>query len=317
MSRLILPAVGGEPVLEKGYDLSLGGGDVRVAIDAAPINPADQLFMLGWFGVYPQVPNQLGAEGTGRVVAAGAQADQSLVGRRVIVLPTFVHGTWAEEVVVPAAKVIPVPDADPIQLAMLSVNPATAYALLHDYVDLKPGDWVGLTVANSGVGQNLIPLAKRAGLKVLAVVRSERAASRIDADLVLVDCDDLAERLGETKLRVIYDGGAPELTKLLPALETGGTVVTFSAVTGDSQTVPFPDVIYRDIRQRGFYIIRWVERTPRAELVRIYTELAGLVADGTLKVDVEATYPLSAYREALQDAGKDGRTGKVLFTPQA
>lgn len=315
MSRLILPAVGGEPVLEQDYDLTLGPDDVRVAIDAAPINPADQLFMLGWFGVYPRVPSQLGGEGTGRVVAAGARADQSLVGRRVIVLSTFVYGTWADELVLPAAKVIPVPDGDPIQLAMLSVNPATAYALLHDYVVLEPGDWVGVTVANSGVGQNLIPLAKRAGLKVLAVVRSERAAARIDADLVLVDGDDLAERIGETRLRVIYDGGAPELTRLLPALEDGGTVVTFSAVTGQSQTVPYPDVIYRDIRQRGFYIVRWAEQTPRAELVRIYTELAGLVADGTLKVDVEATYPLSAYREALQDAGKDGRTGKVLFTP--
>ncbi|NMO56606.1 zinc-binding dehydrogenase [Actinoplanes sp. TBRC 11911] len=317
MSRLILPAVGGDPVLEKDYDLTLGDDDVRVAIDAAPINPADQLFMLGWFGVYPKVPNQLGAEGTGRVVAAGSQADRSLVGRRVIVLPTFVHGTWASEVVVPAAKVVAVPDADPIQLAMLAVNPATAYALLHDYVTLRPGDWVGLTVANSGVGQNLIALAKRAGLKVLAVVRSESAAARVHADIVLVDGDDLAARIGETKLRVIYDGGAPDLSKLLPALENGGTVVSFSAVTGESQTIPYPDLFYRDVRQRGFYIIRWVEQTPRAELVRVYTELASLVADGTLKVDVEATYPLSAYREALQDAGKDGRTGKVLFTPQA
>lgn len=314
MSRLILPAVGAEPVLDKDYDLPLGDADVRVAVDAAPINPADQLFMQGWFGVYPQVPAPLGGEGAGRVVAAGPAADQSLVGKQVIILPTFRHGSWADDVVVPATGVIPV-EGDPQQLAMLPVNPATAYALLHDYVDLKPGDWVGLGLGNSAVGRQVTALARRAGIKVLAIVRSVEAATDAGADAVLVDGDDLTGRilaaLGDQRLRAFFDGGSPDLSHLVPAVADGGTVIAYSAVTGRPPTIPLADLIYRGVSLRSFYILRWLTETPRERLVEVYTELAGLLADGTLGTPVAATYPLEAYREALAHAA---RASKVLFT---
>ena len=75
-----------------------------VAVDAAPVNSADFLFAAGWFGVYPNVPSGLGAEGVGRVVQVGAGVDQALVGRRVLILPTFTFGTWADQTVVPADR---------------------------------------------------------------------------------------------------------------------------------------------------------------------------------------------------------------------
>ncbi|MEV6850549.1 alcohol dehydrogenase catalytic domain-containing protein [Actinoplanes sp. NPDC051411] len=309
MSRLILPAVGDEAVLEENYELPLGPGDVRVAVDAAPVNPADHLFMQGWFGVYPQVPAPLGGEGAGRVVAAGASADQSLIGQQVIILPTFTHGSWADEVVVPASGVIPV-SGDPQQLALLSVNPATAYALLNDYVTLSPGDWIGVSLANSAVGRAVIALARRSGLKVLAFVRSEEAAASVTADAVVVGDGDVLAALGPARLSVFFDGGAPDLSAVVPAVADGGTIVTFSSTTGQSPVVPFGDFLYRGISLRSFYILRWLATTPRERLVSVYTSLAELLADGTLGTPVAATYPLSAYREALAHTG-----GKVLFTP--
>jgi NADPH:quinone reductase-like Zn-dependent oxidoreductase len=310
VSRLILPAVGGEPVLEKDYDLTLGPADVRVAVDAAPINPADRLFMQGWFGVYPQVPAPLGAEGAGRVVAAGPDADQSLVGQQVVILPTFTHGTWADEVVVPASGVIPV-SGDPLQLAMLPVNPATAYALLNDYVSLSPGDWIGVGLANSAVGRAVIALARRAGLKVAAFVRSASSADGLgaDADAVIVGDEDAQSALGAVRLRVFFEGGAPDLARVVPAIADGGTIVTYAAVTGQPPVVPLADLIYRGISLRSFYILRWLATTPRERLVSVYTSLAALVADGTLATPVAATYPLASYEQALAHAGS-----KVLFT---
>jgi hypothetical protein len=71
---------------------------------------------------------------------------------------------------------------------MLPVNPATAYALLHDYVAVKPGDWIELGLASRG--------------------------------------------LGGAKLRVLFEGGVQDLAKLVRAVEDGGTVVTYTAVTG-------------------------------------------------------------------------------------
>ena len=68
---------------------------------AGPRPSADILFAAGWFGVYPDVPSDLGAEGVGRVVQVGAGVDQGLVGRRVLILPTFTYGTWAQETAVP------------------------------------------------------------------------------------------------------------------------------------------------------------------------------------------------------------------------
>lgn len=98
----------------------------------------------------------------------------------MLILPTYEQGTWADRAVVPARNVVPVSDeADPLQLAMLPVNPATAYLALNRYADLKPGDWIGLTMTNSAVGQYVIALARHAGVKVLAVVRREDAAERV------------------------------------------------------------------------------------------------------------------------------------------
>ena len=329
MKRIVLTAVGGDVAdsvsLEAGAGTSPGTGEVVVEIEAAPVNGADVLFALGWFGVYPDVPAEMGAEGVGRVVEVGEHVDSALVGQRVAILPSFRFGTWATRTVVPARNVVPVPeDADALQLAMLSVNPATAYALLHDYVELKPGDWVGLNLANSAVGHYVIALARRAGFKTLAVVRREEAAEqvrRLGADLVVLDGADLGQRvgqaLGEAKLRVLFEGtGDPGQTaQLVSAVEDGGTVVAFSSVTGQSPVVPLADLIYRGVSLRSFFILSWLRNTPREQLERVYGELSQLIAEGVIGAEVQATYPLEDYRKALHEAQATGRTGKVLFVP--
>jgi len=329
MSKIILTAVGGDladtVTLDHGPIASPGVNEVVVEIEAAPINGADLLFAAGWFGVYPQVPAPMGAEGVGRVVQTGSDVDPALVGRRVIILPTFHHGTWATTTVVPAAKVIPVSEqADTLQLAMLSVNPAAAYALLNDYVDLAPGDWIGLNLANSAVGHYVVALAKRAGLKTLAVVRREDAAEQVralGADLVIFDGDDLGlrvrEALQDTKLRVLFEGtGDPaQVAQLVSAVENGGSVVTFATVTGQSPSLPLADLIYRGISLRAFYILNWLENTPRGRLETVYGELAGLVEQGAISAVVEATYPLDEHDNALRHAQQTARNGKILFTP--
>jgi len=329
MNKLILTAVGGDladtVTLHHDPLPSPGPDEVVVEVEAAPVNGADLLFAAGWFGVYPDVPAPLGAEGVGRVVQAGSDVDPASVGQRVIILPTFRHGTWATSTVVPGSKVIRVPEqADAEQLAMLAVNPATAYALLKDYVTLQPGDWIGLNLANSAVGHYLIALAKRAGLKTLAVVRREEAADQVralGADAVVLDGEDLGahvtEALHGAKLRVLFEGtGDPaQIAQLTPAIEDGGSVVAFSSATGQSPALPLADLIYRGISLRAFFILNWLENTPRERLEKVYGELARLVEQGAISAVVEATYPLDEHQKALQHAQQNARTGKVLFTP--
>ena len=329
MTKLILNTIGGlipeNVVLDSEPVGSPGADEVLVEVEAAPINGADQLFAAGWFGVYPDLPAALGAEGVGRVVQVGTNVNDDLVGRRVVILPTFRHGTWATHTVVSAEKVILVPDqGDPAQLAMLAVNPAAAHALLNDFVQLRPGDWVGLNLANSAVGHYVIALAQRAGIKTLAVVRRQDAAEevrRLGADAVVVDGDDLGERVADAlngaRLRVLFEGtGDPgQVAQLVTAVEDGGSVVTFASVTGQAPSLPLPDLIYRGISLRAFFILSWIQNTPRERLEQVYAELAELVANGDLATAVEATYPLDEYAKAMQHAQENGRTGKVLFTP--
>ena len=204
MSQLILNAIGSidENVeLVKDPDLTVGPDDVLLEIEAAPINPVDFMLAAGTYGYQAQVPFALGSEGVGRVVEVGAQGNQPLLGRRVLIVPTYQQGTWADEVVVAAKNVVAITDeGDPLQLAMVSINLLTAQLALTRLVDLKPGQWVGQNLGNSGVGGYVIGLAKHAGLKTLSVVRREETAEKLradGADLVLVDGNDLGERIAK------------------------------------------------------------------------------------------------------------------------
>src|ERR1700682_26844 len=158
---------------------ALGQEDVLISMEAAPLNPSDFLLVSGMYAVRPGLPFSVGAEGVGRVTQTGAKVDVALQGQRVLILPTYEQGTWADQVVVPVRNIVPMSDeADPLQLSMIGINPATASLLLNRYVSLMPGDWIGQTAANSAVGQYIIALAKLAGIKTLNVCGREEAAEQ-------------------------------------------------------------------------------------------------------------------------------------------
>jgi NADPH:quinone reductase-like Zn-dependent oxidoreductase len=327
MSQLFLTGVGNladNVTFESDPDPKIGSTDVLVRMEAAPINPVDYLFALGWYGVQPTVPDTLGAEGVGRVVERGAETDRDLLGKRVIVLPTYAQGVWGHHVVVAASDVVVVPDGiDAEQLAMLSINPLTAYLLLTMFADLRPGDWIGQNLGNSGVGRAVIALARQRGVRTLSVVRRGDVVEELrglGADTVLVDGDDLnaqiTEALGGAHLRLVFDGAGGDVpVTLSEALQPGGSVVSYAAVaTGASPSIPLSRLIFGDISHRGLWITNWVATTPRPEIERVFAELAALAADGIIHTPVEARYPLSQYRDALQHAARTSRNGKVLFT---
>ena len=84
----------------------------------------------------------------------------------MLIVPNYEQGTWADRVVVAAKNVVTITEeGDPLQLAMVGINLLTAHLALTKYVELKPGDWIGFNLGNSGVGQYVIGLAKQAGLK--------------------------------------------------------------------------------------------------------------------------------------------------------
>src|SRR5467141_3908811 len=116
-----------------------GPGQLAVAIEAAPINPSDLMLIKGIYGARPDLPAALGAEGVGRVIAVGEGVDRSRIGTRVLVVPTLEQATWRQQTVLYERNAVPVDlDGDPLQLAMLGINPMTAHCLLHGQVELAP-----------------------------------------------------------------------------------------------------------------------------------------------------------------------------------
>lgn len=291
-------------------------------MEAAPINPSDLLLIRGHYGHRPQLPAPLRTEGVGRVVAVGSSVDPGRIGERVLIVPTLQHGTWRDQLVVAEGDAIAVDTAaDPLQLAMLGINPLTADLLLRSFVDLPPGSWIGQTAANSAVGRHVVALAQHAGLRTLNLVcRPEPAAELIKsgADAVVVSGPDLGEKvtraLGGERMSLLLDPVAGEtFSSLLPWLADGGTVVSYGGMSGGPVALSPADLIFRDIRVRGFWQKHWVDTTPRDEVTAAYTLLDTLVTGGALHTPVAATYPLVGHRDALAHAAKTGLDGKVLF----
>jgi NADPH:quinone reductase-like Zn-dependent oxidoreductase len=301
---------------------ALGQEDVLISMEAAPMNPSDFLFVRGIYGVRAAFPSPVGAEGVGRVAKIGSKVDPALRGKRVLILPTYEQGTWADEVVVPVRNLVPMTDeADPLQLSMIGINPATAYLLLNRYVSLMPGDWIGQTAANAAMGQYIIALAKLAGVKTLNVVRREEAAKQVrewGGDRVVLHSDnlhkDIEEALVGKKLSLVLDtvGGTP-VGELAKSLKPGGSVVVYGMQSGQFPAMPPKEFIYGGLSLHGFWLINWIRNAPRAEIKEIYQKLGDLVADGSLSAAVEHVYPLDQFKEAFKQSLKSSRRGKILF----
>jgi NADPH:quinone reductase-like Zn-dependent oxidoreductase len=239
-----------------------------------------------------------------------------------VIIPTYEQGTWADQVVVPVRNVVPTSyEADPLQLSMIGINPATVYLLLNRYVFLMPGDWIGQTAANAAMGQYIIALAKLAGVKTLNVVRREEAAEQVrqwGGDRVVLQGDnlhkDIEEALDGKKLNLVLDtvGGTP-VGELAKSLKPSGSIVVYGLQSGQFPAISPRDLIYRGLSLHGFWLINWIRNAPRTEIEETYQKLGDLVGDGSLSAAVEHVYPLDQFKEAFKQSLKSNRGGKIMF----
>ena len=301
----------------------LEAGQALVEVVAAPINPADVLTLTGEYGVLPPLPAIGGREGVGRVAELGADTQGPAVGR--LVLLPLGSGSWSTHVVADARQLVPLPDeADPLQLAMMTINPPTAALLLSEFVGLGPDGWVLQNAANSAVGLYLAQLAKYRGHRSVNVVRREGAVASVrkaGGDIVLVDGDDLARRVSEAtggaKIGLGIDAvGGTATGRLADCLCHGATLVNYGRLSGEPCVVPPDAFVFRDLTMRGFWLVSWFRRTTEQERAAVVGELAGLIAAGQLHAPIHATYDVSEIKEAVAAAASGGRSGKILIVPR-
>ena len=293
-------------------------GEVLVRVDAAPINPADLNMIEGTYGVRPELPAGPGIEGCGVVEASRSNFFQ--LGQRVIFLRRA--STWATHATVHEDHLMAVPGAlDVHQAAMLKVNPATAWRLLHGFADLVAGDWVVQNAGNSAVGRCVIQLARECGFRTMSFVRRADLAAELrglGGDAVFSDDDaghaEAHAMLGGANARLAFNAvGGESALRLMKLLEEGGTHITYGAMARKPLTLPNGLLIFRDIRVRGLWVTKWLEKASSQEVRATYQTLAGLVADGRLVQAVDSVFPMENWQGALERLKDPERNGKVLL----
>ena len=307
---------------------ALESGEVRVKVLATPIHPSNLLQISGNYGVDPAIPSTPGSEGVGRVVETSAEVVHLLEGQLVLLVG---GGTWREEIVAPASHFIPLtdigsPSAKTIeQLSMSVVNPLAALLMLTTFVELEAGDWLVQSASNSAVGSYLIQLAKQRGIKTVNVVRREGLADELrsmGADVVLIDGPDLTTKITNAthgapiSLAIDAVGGAT-FARLAESLDYGATIVSYGVMSGKPVTFSPGIAIFNDVRIRGFWLSKWFESSDLNERLAAFGQIIPLIANGSLKANVDSRFRIDEIKQAVSRAAQHGRKGKVLIVPNA
>ncbi len=287
---------------------------------AAPINPADLNQIEGKYPVRAPLPATPGFEGAGVVTELGENVSNLTIGELVI-LPHNL-GTWREAVAVEAGELVVVPAGiDPVQAAILKINPLTAWRLLHGYVELEHDEWVIQNAANSAAGSAVIQIARELGLKTVNVVRREELIDELKAeggDVVLVDGeklrDEVREQTGGAKIRLGLNAvGGDSALRLANCLAPSGTLVTFGAMSLQPVKIPTGLFIFKDLRLRGIWINKWYDNATQPERMANFGPIFDMAKRGVLKTKVESMHPLSDYKAAVMRAAEGKRDGKIVF----
>ena len=294
--------------------------EVVVEMRAAPINPADLNAIEGKYPLRPTLPATPGFEGAGVVAELGANVKNFETGAPVI-LPHNL-GTWREAAAVKADELVAVPpEIEPVQAAMLKINPMTAWRLLHDYVELKRDEWLIQNAANSAAGRAVIQIARELGYRTVNVVRREELVEELrieGGDVVLIDGESLRDDVkeatsgGQIRLGLNAVGGDSAL-RLANTLAPGSTMVTYGAMSLQPLKIPNGLLIFKDLRFRGIWINKWYDNATLPERMEAFHPLFEMAKRGLLKTKVEKSYPLSQAKAAVAHAAQGKRSGKIIF----
>ncbi|MBV6430124.1 MAG: Quinone oxidoreductase 1 [Bryobacteraceae bacterium] len=299
-----------------------GPHEALVELSISPIHPSDLLTIMGMYaaetGPLPRVP---GKEGVGKVLSVGNLVRHIKPGDLTPLLLSN-DGVWQQRQVLPAEDLLALPPGGDIrQYAMGFVNPATALLMLREVPEPSMGEWVIQNAANSSVGQYLIQLAKRSGIRTINVVRREglsAALHNLGADAVLVDGPDLPQRAarvtGGAKVKLAIDAVSGDASARLAAcLAPGGLLLNYGMMSGKNLQVSPAHLIGGGIVVKGFWLPPALARIGTGGRAGVFGELIPLVVAGALKAEVEATYPLDRVKDALAHASRSERKGKILL----
>ncbi len=295
-----------------------GEGEIRVAIEFAGVNFIDVYLRRGFYDP-GALPATAGKEGMGVVEAVGAGVDERAPGDRVAFFDA--RGAYAEAVVIPASRAIPVPAGlDPRQAAALPLQGMTAHYLTRTIEPIGAGDRVLIHAAAGGVGQLAVQFAVRDGAEVYGTCSTPAKAERIEslgATAIRYDEVDFADAVLDATdgdgVDLAIDGvGKATFEGSVRATRTRGHVILFGQASGE----PDPIRPRKLLGSRTLTTASLFDYTrTRKELLDRAGEVFSGAVDGWLHAEIDRVLPLEEAAEAHRLLEGRETKGKVLLEP--
>ena len=297
-----------------------GRGEARTKVEAAGVNFTDIYNRTGLYKL--TLPCTLGSEAAGIVDAVGPEVTEVKPGDRVAYAMHL--GAYAEYVVVPAWRLVPLPPAiDGRTAAAVILQGMTVHYLTHSTYPLKPGETVLVHAAAGGVGRLLVQVAKRLGVRVIGTVSSEekaRLAREAGADEVILytqeDFEEAVKRAtGGRGVDVVYDSvGKTTAEKSLNCLRPRGYLVLFGNASGAA-----PPIDPLTLMAKGSLYLTRPTLTHyagnREELLARARAVFDWITSEQVKIRIAKTFPLAEAAEAHRALEGRGVAGKILLLP--
>ena len=325
MSKVIrIYETGGPDVLRcESYEPGQpAAGEALVRHEAVGLNFIDVYHRTGTYPL-PSLPAVIGMEGAGIVEAVGEGVSEVAAGDRVA-YAGMPPGAYAEARLIPAHRLVTVPDAIPLQqAAAMMLQGMTARYLLRGCYAVKTGDTILIHAAAGGVGLIVCQWANHLGATVIGTVGSEAKAELARAHgchhTILYNEEDFAERTREITdgkgVDVVYDSvGQATFLKSLDCLRPMGMMASFGQSSG-LVTAFDPGLL---AAKGSLFLTRPSLMTYTAErddLLAHARDLFEVVQSGAVKIEVQQTYPLSEAARAHQDLEARKTTGSTILIP--
>ncbi len=308
-------------VYEDAPDPVPGPGQVVVDMKAAGANFPDVLIIQNKYQFKPALPFAPGAELSGVVSALGEGVTGVKVGDRVIA--SCGHGAFAEKVIVPATRIIPMPDGVSFETgAAFMLTYGTSYHAIKDRAAIKAGETMLVLGAAGGVGLAAIEIGKAFGAKVIAAASTPEnlqiCRDHGADETINYSTEDLRERLkaltGGKGPDVIYDPvGGQYAEPAFRSIAWRGRYLVVGFANGEIPRLPLNLALLKGASLVGVFWGDFVAREQK-NYQQDVKEMFELVAAGKLRPHISATYPLAQGAQALNDLMNRKVTGKVVVT---
>ncbi|MHB8049625.1 MAG: NADP-dependent oxidoreductase [Coriobacteriia bacterium] len=302
--------------------------DVLVRVSAASINPLDRLIRDGEFKLVLKYkpPFVLGHDVAGVVTQVGADVRGYSVGDEIYARPRDLRiGTFAEYIAIDHADIALKPKSLTAQeAAAVPLVALSAWQILVDLAQVKPGQKVLVHGGAGGLGSTVIQLARHLGAYVATTARAsdEAKVRALGADEVIdYVTADFAELLSGYDV-VIDSIGGDNLTKSFAVLKPGGLAISvvsppdapFADQVGQPALKPVMALMSRKVRALAKKLgVRRVFFFMRADGAQLAT-LAGLYDSGALRPVLDRTFPFDQTLDAMAYVGQGRAKGKVVVT---